>query len=94
MRLDAGSYGQRRAHASVAGAGEALDAVIGVTYSQQEGWREHSSTKAMRVSGNIGYRFSDSLEGRLDLTHVDSDLQLRTTPLESHRMCPKRESLR
>lgn len=76
VRLDAGSYGQRRAHARVAGAGEALDAVIGVTYSQQEGWREHSSTKAVRVSGNIGYRFSDSLEGRLYLTHVDSDLQL------------------
>ena len=76
LRLDAGSYGQRRAHASVAGAGDALDGVIGVTFSQQEGWREHSSTKATRISGNIGYQFSDSLEGRLYLTHVDSDLQL------------------
>lgn len=76
VRLDAGSYDQRRAHATIAGAGEALDGMMSVTYGQQEGWREHSSTKALRVSGNIGYRFSDSLEGRLYLTHVDSDLQL------------------
>ena len=76
MRADAGAHGQQRGHVMVAGAKDALDGMLSLTHGRQDGWRDHSMTEATRVSGNIGYRFSDTLEGRLYLTHVSSDLQL------------------
>lgn len=76
LRADAGSHGQQRLHAMLAGTNEAIDGVLGVTRSEQEGWRENSATEATRITGNLGYRFSDALEGRLYLTHIDSELQL------------------
>lgn len=76
VRVDAGSFGQRRVHAMAAGAGDALDAVVSATYAQQDGWREQSATRSTRLLGNIGYRVSDTLTARLYLTHVNSDLEL------------------
>ncbi|GAA0619371.1 TonB-dependent receptor [Brevundimonas kwangchunensis] len=76
LRVDAGSHGQQRIHAMLAGADASLDGVLSATRSEQDGWRENSATEATRITGNLGYRFSDALEGRLYLTHIDSELQL------------------
>mgnify|MGYP003575605017 CR=1 FL=1 len=76
LRLDAGSFGQQRAHATVAGVSGALDGVLSLTRSEQDGWRDHSATEATRISGNAGYRFSQALEARLYLTHIDSDMEM------------------
>ena len=76
IRLDAGSFGQRRGHVRLAGAGETLDGALSLTFSEQDGWREQSSTKATRASANLGYRLSETLEARLFLSYVDSQLEL------------------
>ena len=75
-RLDAGSFGQRRGHVQLGGARENLDGALSLTAGEQEGWRDQSATSATRASANVGYRISDTLETRLFLNYVDSDLEL------------------
>ena len=75
-RLDAGSFGQRRGHAQLGGAWEDLDGALSLTLGEQEGWRDQSATRATRASANAGYRISDTLETRLFLNYVDSELEL------------------
>lgn len=76
LRLDAGAFGQRRTHATAAGATDSLDGVLSVTRNRQGGWREHSAVASSRVTGSLGYRLSDSLEGRLYLAYVDTAAEL------------------
>ena len=75
-RLDAGSFGQRRGHVQVGGARENLDGALSLTMGEQDGWRDQSATRATRASANVGYRISDTLETRLYLNYVDSELEL------------------
>lgn len=76
LRLDAGSFGQRRLHAMIGTANGATDGLISVTRSEQDGWRDHSATEATRITANLGRKFTDTLEGRLLVTHIDSELEL------------------
>ena len=76
IRLDAGSFGQRRGHVQLGGAREDLDGALGLTLGKQEGWRDQSATRAARASANVGYRIGDTLEARLFLNYVDSKLEL------------------
>ena len=76
VRLDAGSFGQRRGHVQLGGARENLDGALGLTLGKQEGWRDQSATRAARASANVGYRIGDTLEARLFLNYVDSELEL------------------
>ena len=75
-RLDAGSFGQQRGHVQLGGAGENLDGALSVTMGEQDGWRDQSATAAKRASANVGYRISDTLETRLYLNYVDSELEM------------------
>ncbi len=76
VRLDAGSFGQRRGHVQLGGTREDLDGALSLTVGKQEGWRDQSATSATRASANVGYRISDTLETRLFLNYVNSELEL------------------
>ncbi|MFC5345504.1 TonB-dependent receptor family protein [Brevundimonas staleyi] len=76
LRFDVGSFGQQRAHLMVGAADATTDGLLSVTRSEQDGWRDHSATEATRITANLGRRFNDTLEGRLLLTRVDSELEL------------------
>ena len=76
VRLDAGSFGLWRGHVQAGGAQGDLDGIVGFTAGKQDGWRDQSATKAKRASANVGYRIDDTLESRLFLNYVDSELEL------------------
>ncbi|UUX49005.1 TonB-dependent receptor [Nisaea acidiphila] len=75
-RLDAGSFGQRRVNLQAGGAQGNLDGFLNLSLGEQDGWRDQSATRATRASANVGHRISDSLEARLYLNYVDSELEL------------------
>lgn len=76
VRLDGGAFGQRRGTLQLGATRDALDGALSVTFSEQDGWRDQSATRATRASVNIGYRVSDTLDARLYLNYVDSELEL------------------
>ena len=76
VRLDAGSFGQRRGHVQLGGARENLDGALSVTVGEQQGWRDQSATRATRASANVGYSIGNTLETRLFFNYVDSELEL------------------
>jgi len=69
-RIDTGSYGWWRAQASTGFAGDRLDGFITGGWQRQDGYRDHSAGDAQRVSGNLGWRLSDTAETRFFLTAV------------------------
>jgi len=76
LRVQAGSFGQRQTHANLARHGESVDGFLSLSRGEQDGWREQSSYRTDRVSGNLGVQASDSLELRAFLSFVDSSLQM------------------
>lgn len=76
LRVQAGTFGQQQALAQLAGQSERMDGFVNFSHSEQDGWREHSSYRTGRFSGNIGTRLSDNLELRGFLSYVDSTLQM------------------
>ncbi|MGH8025450.1 MAG: TonB-dependent receptor family protein, partial [Pseudoxanthomonas sp.] len=75
-RVEAGSFGYGRAQAALAGNNGTADGYLSVSAFGQEGFREHAKQETYRLFGNAGYRFSDTLDGRLYLTHVDTRSEL------------------
>ena len=75
-RLEAGSFGYRRAIGQLGLVGEASDGVLTVSSYREDGFREHSRTDARRLFANLGWRPSDALESRLFVAHVESDSEL------------------
>lgn len=76
VRGEAGSFGYRREQVAVAGASAQADGYLSLTGMQQDGYRAHSKQENYRLFGNAGYHFSDTLDGRLYLTHVDTRSEL------------------
>lgn len=76
LRVEGGSFGYLRGQAAIAGHGERTDGYLGLTGSNQDGFREHARQENYRLSGNAGYRLGESLEGRMYLTHVDTNSEL------------------
>lgn len=76
LRLQAGSFGQRQAHASLGGQSGALDGFASVSRSEQDGWRAQSAYQTERFSGNLGARLSPTLELRAFASYIDSALQM------------------
>jgi len=76
LRLEGGRYGYRRGQAALAGHAGAADAYLSVSAFGQDGFREHAKQETYRLFGNAGYRFGDTLDGRLYLTHVDTRSEL------------------
>lgn len=67
-RLDAGSFGWRRAQLSSGFAGEELDGVVSASWQHQDGYREQSAGNSLRASANLGWRISDQAETRFYLS--------------------------
>ncbi len=76
LRLEAGSFGYRRQQVALAGASGDADGYVSLTGLQQDGFRAHAVQENYRLFGNAGYRFSDTLDGRVYLTHVDARSEL------------------
>ncbi|QGW63776.1 TonB-dependent receptor [Lysobacter soli] len=75
-RVEAGSFGYTREQVAVASASDRADGYVSLTGLQQDGYRAHSRQENYRLFGNAGYRFSDTLDGRVYLTHVDTRSEL------------------
>ena len=76
VRLDAGSFGLWRGSVQAGGAHGDFDGIVGFTAGKQDGWRDQSATRAKRASANFGYSIDETLEARLFLNSVDSELEL------------------
>ena len=76
LRLQAGAFGQRQAHASLGGQSGALDGFASVSRSRQDGWRAQSAYDTRRFAGNAGARLAPSLELRAFVSWIDSALQM------------------
>jgi len=75
-RIEAGSFGYTREQLAVAGASDHADGYLSFTGLQQDGYRAHSKQENYRLFGNAGYRLSDTLDGRVYFTHVDTASEL------------------
>lgn len=76
LRLEAGSFGTRRAHM---GSGKVVgDSDYFVSFSKQEsdGFRDHSRQNNARFYGNVGHKINDRLETRFYLTHINANQEL------------------
>ena len=71
-RTEFGSFGYQRAQITAAGHAGAADGYVSVSSFDQEGFRDHADSESYRLFGNAGYRFSDAVDGRLYVTHVDT----------------------
>ncbi|RDZ29738.1 TonB-dependent receptor [Lysobacter silvisoli] len=76
LRVEAGSDGYRRAQAALAGQTGRADGYLSLTGYAQDGYRDHAEQETYRLFGNAGYRFGDTLDGRVYLTHVDTRSEL------------------
>ena len=71
LRLEAGSFGTRRAHGEIARDGGGWDLWAGATVMAADGFREHSAQASQRLSLNLGRRFGEGQEVRLLLSAAD-----------------------
>lgn len=75
-RVEAGSYGYKRAQVAVAGASDSLDWFIAGSEFFQKGFRAHARQDTQRVSGNLGWRIDNAVETRFFLQAAKSDSEL------------------
>lgn len=68
-RIEVGSYGLLRTHASAARVVGHSDAYASVTAMTSDGYRDQSAQQKGRFNGNIGYRFNDDAETRFYITY-------------------------
>jgi len=69
-RAEAGSFGYQRMQVLTGGANEATDGpatdyFLSASASRQEGFRDHARQESQKLTGNLGFRFSPSVESRL-----------------------------
>lgn len=75
-RVETGSYGYIKGQVSSGMVLGKLDYYASGTGFYQNGFQEHSRTRAQRYSANIGYRFNDDLETRFYGGFVNSKMQI------------------
>lgn len=75
-RAEAGSFGYKRAQVSSAGKTEKVDWFIAGSAFYQKGFREHSEQNTQRISGNLGWQLTDSVETRFFLNAVKTNSEL------------------
>lgn len=76
LRVEAGSFGYRRAQAAMAGTHGASDGYASLSHMQQDSFRDHARQETTRLFSNAGHRFSDTVDGRVYFTHVDTESEL------------------
>ncbi|HYC67312.1 TonB-dependent receptor family protein [Brevundimonas sp.] len=71
LRLEAGSFGTRRAHGEIAREWGDWDLWAGATVMAADGFRDHSAQASQRLSLNLGRSFGEGREVRLLLSAAD-----------------------
>ena len=64
IRVEGGGYGSERVSGQASGVFGDADALINVTLSHNDGWRDHSRGDYGQFNGNVGYRISPNVETR------------------------------
>jgi iron complex outermembrane receptor protein len=64
VRLEGGSFGAFRANAQVSGVSGDADALLNVTQSHQDGFRQHQNQDYTQINANVGYRLAPGIETR------------------------------
>jgi iron complex outermembrane receptor protein len=75
-RVEAGSFGYKRAQISTGGSSEKLDWFIAGSQFSQDGFRDHAEQNTQRISGNLGWQLSNNVETRFFLQAVKTDSEL------------------
>ncbi|MCC8363378.1 TonB-dependent receptor [Lysobacter sp. A6] len=75
-RVEAGAFDFRRGQIAVADVSGRGDVYATVTGTSQDGYRDHAVQETYRLFGNAGFRFDESLDGRVYFTKVDTRSQL------------------
>jgi iron complex outermembrane receptor protein len=75
-RIEAGSFGYKRAQVAAAGKTEATDWFIAGSAFYQDGFRDHARQNTQRISGNLGFALTDAVETRFFLHAVKTDSAL------------------
>lgn len=75
-RVETGSYGYIKGQVSSGMVLGKLDYYVSGTGFYQNGYQEHSRSRAQRYNANVGYRLRDDLETRFYSGFVNSKLQL------------------
>ncbi|MGH8081364.1 MAG: TonB-dependent receptor family protein, partial [Lysobacter sp.] len=90
LRAEAGEFGYRRGQIAAAGVSGQADGYLSLSGLRQDGYRAHAEQENYRLFANAGYRFSDTLDGRVYLTHVDTRSALPgNLTLEESRRDPR-----
>ncbi len=76
VRVEAGSFGYARGQAALAGVSGAADGYLSASGFAQDSFRDHARQETYRLFGNVGFRFSEILDGRVYFTHVDTRSEL------------------
>lgn len=75
-RVEAGSFGYKRAQIAAGGNEGNVDWFIAGAQFFQKGFRNHSRQDTQRVSGNLGWRVSPDIDTRFFISIVNSDSEL------------------
>jgi iron complex outermembrane recepter protein len=75
-RVEAGSFGYKRAQVSAAGVSDTMDWFIAGSQFSQDGFRDHAEQNTQRISGNLGWQLSNAVETRFFLQAVKTDSEL------------------
>lgn len=76
LRLEGGSFGYARSHASTGHVAGAWDLYASASTFSQQGFRDHADQATQRASANLGWQLSPELASRFYLTHVHSRSEL------------------
>jgi iron complex outermembrane receptor protein len=76
VRVETGSFDYGRGQVALAGNNGVADGYLSLSAFSQDGFRDHAQQETYRLFGNTGYRFGDTLDGRVYLTHVDTQSEL------------------
>lgn len=79
LRLDAGSFGTKRAHASMGNVVGDTDYFVAFTKQVTDGFRDHSRQNNAKFNANLGHRINDRLETRFYLSYIDANQELPGT---------------
>jgi len=76
VSVNAGSFGQRQARVTAAGASGKVDGLLSLEAKDRDGYRGHNNQQRRAVYANGGWKLSDSVRTRFYLDYVKNDEEL------------------
>ncbi len=93
MRTSGGSFGFMKHHLATGQSHGPFDVYVGLTHTEQDGYRAHSELLRRRAYSSFGYRLAGGTTLRLDLNYVRSDQDLPgTLTREEFKRNPRRRN--